>query len=83
MLDQIEAHYHSLESTGRLVERRRERAAERAREVLERATRRWLWAEIDAERIVLERLDDIVAGHVSPYDLADEVVENLKEGTRI
>ena len=83
LLDQIEAHYHSLESTGRLVKRRRERAAERVREVLERATRQWLWAETDAERIILERLDDIVAGHVSPYDLADEVVEGLKQGTRI
>ncbi len=83
LLDQIEAHYHSLESTGRLVTRRRERAAERVREVLERATRQWLWSETDAERIILERLDDIVAGHVSPYDLADEVVEGLKQGARI
>ena len=32
---------------------------------------------------ILERLDDIVAGHVSPYDLADEVVEGLKQGARI
>jgi hypothetical protein len=50
---------------------------------LERATRQWLWGETDAKRIVMERLDDIVTGHVSPYDLADEVVEDLKQGTRL
>ena len=81
--EKIEMHYDSLQATGRLRERRRERAAGRAREVLERATRQWLWAETDAERIVTERLDDIVAGDVSPYDLADDVVEGLKQGTRL
>ncbi|NNG17489.1 MAG: hypothetical protein HKM89_13520 [Gemmatimonadales bacterium] len=83
LLEQIEIHYDFLQATGRLIERRRERAAGRAREVLERATRQWLWAETDAERIVIDRLNDIVAGHVSPYDLADEVVEGLKQGTRL
>jgi LAO/AO transport system kinase len=83
LLEQIERHHDSLQETGRLMERRRERAAGRAREVLERAARQWLWAETDAARIVNERLDDIVAGHISPYDLADEVVESLKQGTRL
>ncbi|HSM15365.1 MAG TPA: methylmalonyl Co-A mutase-associated GTPase MeaB [Gemmatimonadales bacterium] len=83
LLEGIDAHYRSIEATGSLMDRRRFRASGRAREVLERATRQWLWTETGAERVLEERLDDIVAGRVSPYDLAEEVIQSLKQGTRL
>ncbi|HEX6091492.1 MAG TPA: methylmalonyl Co-A mutase-associated GTPase MeaB [Gemmatimonadales bacterium] len=79
----LDAHYDSLESSGGLVERRRRRFLERTREVVERAARRWVWNETGAQRHITERLDDIVAGRVSPYEVAVEVLEELKQGERV
>ena len=79
----LDAHYDSLEAGGGLVERRRRRFLERTREVVERAARRWVWNETGAQRHIDERLDDIVAGRVSPYEVAVEVLEELKQGERV
>ena len=48
--------------------RRRRRLLERTREVVERATRRWVWEETRAEQLIAERLDEVVAGRLSPYE---------------
>ncbi|HEU4830200.1 MAG TPA: methylmalonyl Co-A mutase-associated GTPase MeaB [Gemmatimonadales bacterium] len=79
----LDAHYASLESSGGLMERRRRRFVERTREVVERAARRWVWSETGAQRHIDERLDDIVAGRASPYEVAAEVLEELKQGERV
>ncbi len=79
----LEAHHAWLESSGMLAERRRKRLLQRTREVVERATRRWVWEETGAERQILERLDDIVAGRLSPYDVAGQLVDGLKQGERV
>ena len=36
-----------------------------------------------AEERIAERLDEIAAGRVSPYEVATEVLEGLKQGERI
>jgi hypothetical protein len=51
--------------------------------VVERNTRRWLWEETRAEQLITERLDEVATGQLSPYELAAEVVEELKQGERI
>jgi LAO/AO transport system kinase len=79
----LDAHHDSLASSGALVERRRRRFLERTREVVERAARRWVWKETGAQRHIDERLDDIMAGRVSPYEVAVEVLEELKQGERV
>jgi LAO/AO transport system kinase len=79
----LEAHHAAIEQSGELAERRRKRLLQRTREVVERATRRWVWEETGAERQILERLDDIVAGRASPYDVAAQVIEGLKQGERV
>ena len=76
----LEAHDAWLAASGTLADRRRRRLLERTREVVERATRRWLWEETGAERNIQERLDAIVAGTMSPYDVAAEVLDGLKQG---
>ena len=56
---------------------------QRAREVVERATRRWIWDETQAEQMIADRLDDAMAGQISPYEIAAEVLESLKQGARV
>ncbi len=83
VISALDRHHEWLAQSGTLDERRRQRLLDRTREVVDRATRRWLWDETRAEQLVTERLDELVAGRVSPYDVAAEVLEGLKQGERI
>ena len=51
--------------------------------MVERATRRWLWEETRAEQLISDRLDEVAGGQLSPYEVAAEVLEDLKQGERI
>jgi LAO/AO transport system kinase len=79
----LERHHDSLTATGELGERRRRRLYQRTREVAERATRQWVWQETGAEQVIRERLDDVAAGRLSPYEVAAEVLDGLKQGSRL
>jgi LAO/AO transport system kinase len=83
VVDALDRHHLWLERSGELARRRRRRLLERTREVVERAARRWLWDETSAERQVTERLDDVAAGRLSPYDLAAEILDGLRQGERV
>jgi len=78
----LDRHFEWLERSGTLADRRRHRLIERTREVVDRATRRWVWDEARADRIIEERIDEVAGGRLSPYELAAEVVEGLKHGER-
>jgi LAO/AO transport system kinase len=79
----LDAHHEWLTASGTLTERRRARLLQRTREVVDRATRRWVWDETRAEALIAERLDEVVQGRLSPYDVAAEVLDGLKQGARI
>jgi len=79
----LERHHEWLEQGGELGARRRRRLHQRTREVVERATRQWIWQETAAEALIRERLDDVVEGRLSPYDVATEVLDGLKQGSRV
>jgi LAO/AO transport system kinase len=83
LLAALEAHHEWLAGSGTLDERRRARLLQRTREVVDRATRRWVWDETRAEALIAERLDEVVQGRLSPYDVAAEVLDGLKQGARI
>lgn len=83
LLDGLAKHYAALQASGELLDRRRRRLALRTREVVRRAMERWVWNETSAESLIAERLDDMVAGRVSPYDVAADVVTSVKEGARV
>lgn len=80
LLEGLEQHFEWLKTSGTLEERRSRRMLERSREVFERALRRWVWKETDAEARLGARLEDEMAGRVSPYEVAAEVLEGLKQG---
>ncbi len=83
LLEALDAHWAWLERSGTLRARRRERLTDRTRRVVERATRRWLWDETQAEQAIRDRLEDLEAGRMSPYDVAAAILDGLKQGTRI
>jgi LAO/AO transport system kinase len=78
----LDRHHEWLIRSGGLTERRRRRLLERTREVVDRAVRRWTWEETRAEQLISDRLDEIMEGRLSPYDVAGEVLEGLKQDAR-
>lgn len=80
LVEALGRHWDWLRSSGELLQRRRRRMLERSREVFERALRRWVWHETDAEVQLAARLEAEMAGEVSPYEVAAEVLDRLKQG---
>ncbi len=78
----LDAHRAWLAASGTMRERRRRRLEERTREVVDRALVRWVWDETGAEQAIRDRLDDLEAGRVSPYELAGGILDALKQGAR-
>lgn len=83
LIGALDRHHQWLEQSGALEQRRRRRLLERTREVVDRATRKWVWEETRAEQLINERLDEVAQGQVSPYELAQDVLEELKQGEKI
>lgn len=83
LLDQLDRHFEWMTGSGTLVERRRQRLYQRTREVVDRAARQWIWTETMADQMIGERLDEVVSGDASPYEIAAQVLESLKQGARV
>lgn len=83
LIDAIERHLAWMEAHGVLEERRRARFAARTREVVDRAMHRYVWNETRSESLLRERLEEVVTGRLSPYELADEIMTGLKDGARV
>jgi LAO/AO transport system kinase len=79
----LDRHHDHLTASGQLEQRRRRRLSDRTREVVDRATRKWIWEETRAEQLIDQRLDQVVTGQLSPYEVAAEVLDGLKQGARI
>jgi LAO/AO transport system kinase len=78
----LDRHHEYLAGSGELAERRRRRLAARTRAVVNRAIRQWVWDETRAEELVAQRLDEVAAGVRSPYDVAAEILEQVRNGSR-
>ena len=76
----LDRHRAFLNDSGRLTARRRERLADRTRAVVERAVRQWVWDETPASEMLAQRLDDVTQGRRSPYEVAAEILEQIRTG---
>ena len=76
----LDRHHAYLDASGRLAVRRRERLAERTRGAVERSVRQWVWAETPAGELLAQRMDDVTAGRRSPYDVAAEIMDQVRTG---
>lgn len=79
LVDALDAHWRWLTEGPELAARRRRRQHERTREVVDRALRRWLWTESDADARIAAQLDDVVQGRTSPYELAASLVDSFRQ----
>lgn len=70
----IERHFHYLEQSGGLRERRRARLRARVVEVVEDHVRRRLWTDDATNRWLDERLPDLETGKTNPFAVADELL---------
>ncbi|HEX2723812.1 MAG TPA: methylmalonyl Co-A mutase-associated GTPase MeaB [Gemmatimonadaceae bacterium] len=83
VVESLDRHFNYLERTGALRQRRRERLTERVLEVAERKIRRRLMEDETAMEWVRNRVDDLEAGVVTPYVVADDLLAaygNLVKG---
>jgi len=76
----LDRHHRHLQTSGHLAARRRERLVQRTRAALERGMRQWIAATAQAEELLARRLDDLVDGRRSPYDVAAEILDQMKTG---
>jgi LAO/AO transport system kinase len=76
----LDRHHAYLEASGRLEVHRRERLADRTRGAVERSLRQWVWTETPAAELLAQRLDDVTAGRRSPYDVAAEILDQVRTG---
>ena len=80
LVEALDRHHTHLAQSGRLAERRRERLEQRTRGAVERALRQWLWQATPAADLLAARMEDVAAGRRSPYDVAAEVVDQVRIG---
>jgi LAO/AO transport system kinase len=80
LTDALDRHYAYLQTNGMLEVRRRERLRKRMRSVAERAVRRWVWEATRAEELLNERFGEVADGRKTPYDVAAEMLEQVKGG---
>ncbi|MEJ7760570.1 MAG: methylmalonyl Co-A mutase-associated GTPase MeaB [Gemmatimonadaceae bacterium] len=74
IVESLDRHFRYLENTGALRERRRERLSERVIEVADRRMRRRLWDTPGARGWLKGRVDELEAGSVTPYAVADDLL---------
>jgi LAO/AO transport system kinase len=80
LISALDQHAAYLGTSGGLAMRRRERLRRRLRAVTERAVRQWVWDVTRADDLLADRLDDVAEGRRNPYEVAAEVVEQVKSG---
>lgn len=74
IVESLDRHFSYLERTGALRIRRRERLVERVLEVAERKIRSRLLTDATTIEWIRARVDDLEAGRVTPYVVADDLL---------
>ncbi len=80
VIDALEAHYAYLQSSRTLELRRREHLARHTREVVDRALSVSVWQNGKGEALLDERLDELVSGSISPYQVAKRIIDAWNAG---
>ena len=70
----LDRHFHYLETSGKLGERRRARLRERVVDVVESRVRERLWRDPDTNRWLDQQLTALEAGATNPFDVADALL---------
>ena len=76
--DEIERHKQYLLSNDLLLKKREQKTKIRIKEIVENKIRNELWSE-SGEILLNSSLMKVVLGTLSPYDIAEEIIENFKK----
>jgi len=76
VLSALDRHFHYLETTGALQERRRQRLRERVVDVVEQRVRGRLWHDAATNAWVNDQLPALERGDTTPFAVADELLRN-------
>ena len=76
----LDRHHEYLATSGKLTEGRKRRLAARTRAVVNRTIRQWVLDETQAEELLARRLDEVASGTTSPYEVAAEVLQRMRNG---
>ena len=76
----LDRHHEYLATSGKLTEGRKRRLAARTRAVVNRTIRQWVLDETQAEELLAQRLDEVATGTTSPYEVAAEVLQRVRNG---
>ena len=79
VLAALDRHFAYLEASGTLRSRRRERLRERVVESVERKVRERLWGDRATAHWLDARLTEVERGGVTPFAVADELLERSGE----
>ncbi|HSH74852.1 MAG TPA: hypothetical protein VLA09_04125, partial [Longimicrobiales bacterium] len=77
VVDAVDAHREWMQESGELVRRRRKRARDRVRDVVDRELRRAAWTSSASLARLEAGLDAIDAGEATPYSVARDILEAL------
>ena len=80
LIGALDRHVTTLAARGELEAQRGRRLAQRTREVVDRAMRRWLWSPEGPSAALDAALSDVAEGRRSPYEAAERVVQTLRGG---
>ncbi len=71
----LEEHVEAMRTTGVLGQRRKERLIRHTRDVVDRSLRQRVWKASDGRQRIAENVDRVVSGAMSPYQLAELIIE--------
>jgi len=71
----LEEHVEAMRTTGVLGRRRKERLIRHTRDVVDRSLRQRVWKASDGQQRIEENVDRVVSGAMSPYQLAELIIE--------
>ena len=77
LAEEIKRHSEFLNNTGKFLKGREQRAKIRIKEIVEDNIRKKLWSKAGKDSLN-SSLEKIILGNLSPYHIAEEIIENFK-----
>ena len=77
LAEEIERHTEYLKLNNLLMKRREEKTKSRIKDIVENNLKKELWSESGENSLTLS-LERVVLGKISPYNIAEEIIENFK-----
>ena len=75
--DEISRHRDFLTANDKLLSKREHRTKKRIKEIVEQKIKKRLWNDVGSNSLN-STLEKVILGNLSPYHIADEIIENFK-----